>query len=35
MTDALWTEKYRPENFSDIKGQKEIVKNIGRKISLI
>jgi len=24
----MWTEKYRPEKFSDIKGQKEIVKRI-------
>lgn len=25
---AIWTEKYRPGNFSDIKGQKEIVSRI-------
>jgi replication factor C small subunit len=25
---ALWTEKYRPKDFSDIKGQKDIVKRI-------
>ena len=25
---ALWTEKYRPSDFSDIKGQKEIVKRV-------
>ncbi len=26
MEDTIWTEKYRPKEFSDIKGQKEIVK---------
>jgi len=25
---AIWTEKYRPQDFSDIKGQKEIVKRV-------
>src|SRR3989338_993541 len=25
---ALWTEKYRPSDFSEIKGQKEIVKRV-------
>jgi replication factor C small subunit len=25
---SIWTEKYRPKDFSDIKGQKEIVKRI-------
>lgn len=25
---SIWTEKYRPETFSDIKGQKDIVKRI-------
>jgi replication factor C small subunit len=25
---ALWTEKYRPEKFSEVKGQKDIVKRI-------
>ena len=25
---AIWTEKYRPNNFSDVKGQKEIVKRV-------
>jgi len=28
MTSAMWTEKYRPENFSDIYGQDEIVKRV-------
>jgi len=26
MEDTIWTEKYRPKEFFDIKGQKEIVK---------
>ncbi len=26
--NAIWTEKYRPKEFEDIKGQKEIVKRI-------
>jgi len=26
--NALWTEKYRPSDFSDIKGQKDIVKRV-------
>jgi len=25
---SIWTEKYRPKDFSDIKGQKEIVKRV-------
>ena len=25
---ALWTEKYRPEKFSEVKGQKDIVKRV-------
>ncbi|HLC52478.1 MAG TPA: replication factor C small subunit [Candidatus Nanoarchaeia archaeon] len=28
MTSTIWTEKYRPATFTDIKGQKEIVKKI-------
>ena len=28
IENALWTEKYRPSDFSDIKGQKEIVKRV-------
>ena len=28
MDSAIWTEKYRPKNFSEIKGQKEIVKRV-------
>lgn len=27
-SNAIWIEKYRPRNFSDMKGQKEIVKKI-------
>ncbi|NJL43828.1 MAG: replication factor C small subunit [Nitrosarchaeum sp.] len=28
MEYAVWTEKYRPKNFADIKGQTEIVKRV-------
>ena len=28
MEHAIWTEKYRPEEFSEVKGQKEIVKRV-------
>ncbi|MCK5281982.1 MAG: replication factor C small subunit [Nanoarchaeota archaeon] len=28
MVNAIWTEKYRPKNFSDIKGQKEILRRV-------
>jgi len=28
MEVSIWTEKYRPSDFSDIKGQKEIVKRV-------
>lgn len=28
MTNAIWTEKYRPKDFSEVKGQKEIVKRV-------
>jgi replication factor C small subunit len=28
QNNALWTEKYRPSDFSEIKGQKEIVKRV-------
>jgi replication factor C small subunit len=28
MDNAIWTEKYRPKDFSDMKGQKEIVKRV-------
>ena len=28
MTDAIWTEKYRPKTFDDIKGQDEIVDTV-------
>lgn len=28
MTSTIWTEKYRPSNFDEIKGQKEIVEKI-------
>ena len=25
---SIWTEKYRPKNFSEVKGQKEIVARV-------
>ena len=28
LENALWTEKYRPNDFSEIKGQREIVKRV-------
>jgi len=28
MENTIWTEKYRPKEFSDIKGQREIVKRV-------
>lgn len=28
MDNEIWTEKYRPKDFSDIKGQKDIVKKV-------
>ena len=28
MESTIWTEKYRPKTFSDIKGQKEIVRRV-------
>ena len=28
MDSAIWTEKYRPKDFSEIKGQKEIVRRV-------
>ena len=28
MASEIWTEKYRPKIFDEIKGQKEIVKRI-------
>ena len=28
MTSTIWTEKYRPQNFQEIKGQKEIVEKV-------
>ena len=28
MTSTIWTEKYRPSNFEEVKGQKEIVEKI-------
>jgi replication factor C small subunit len=34
MDSAIWTEKYRPKEFSEIKGQKEIVKRIKAFVEL-
>ena len=34
MDTAIWTEKYRPKDFSEIKGQKEIVKRIKAFVEL-
>lgn len=28
MTEAIWIEKYRPQTFSEVKGQKDIVKRV-------
>ena len=28
MANAIWTEKYRPNDFFEIKGQKEIVQRV-------
>lgn len=28
ITETLWTEKYRPQKFSEVKGQEEIVKRV-------
>jgi len=34
MESTIWTEKYRPKDFSEIKGQKEIVKRIKAFVEL-
>ncbi|MDP3765327.1 MAG: replication factor C small subunit [Nanoarchaeota archaeon] len=34
MDSAIWTDKYRPKDFSEIKGQKEIVKRIKAFVEL-
>lgn len=28
MDTAIWTEKYRPQDFSEVKGQKEVIKRV-------
>ena len=28
MVNTIWTEKYRPNNFTDIVGQDEIIKRV-------
>lgn len=34
MDSAIWAEKYRPQDFSEVKGQKEIVKRIKAFVEL-
>jgi len=34
MDSAIWTEKYRPHEFSEVKGQKDIVKRIKAFVEL-
>jgi replication factor C small subunit len=34
MDSSIWTEKYRPQDFSEIKGQKEIVRRIKAFVEL-
>ncbi|MBU90487.1 replication factor C small subunit [Candidatus Woesearchaeota archaeon] len=34
MDSSIWTEKYRPKDFSEIKGQKEIVRRIKAFVEL-
>ena len=34
LENALWTEKYRPSDFSEIKGQKDIVKRVKAFVEL-
>src|SRR3989338_2789228 len=34
MESTIWTEKYRPKDFQEIKGQKEIVKRIKAFVEL-
>ena len=34
MESTLWTEKYRPASFSEIKGQKNIVKQVSAFVKL-
>lgn len=34
MESAIWTEKYRPKDFSEIRGQKEIVRRIKAFVEL-
>jgi len=33
MISSIWTEKYRPQQFSDVKGQKEIVEKVQAFVS--
>jgi replication factor C small subunit len=34
MKSTLWTERYRPESFSDFKGQRDIVKRVNAFVKL-
>ena len=34
MESSIWTEKYRPKDFSDVRGQKEIVRKIKAFVEL-
>ena len=34
MESAIWTEKYRPKDFSEIKGQKEIIRRVKAFVEL-
>ena len=34
MESTLWTEKYRPESFSDIKGQNHVIKRVSAFVKL-
>ncbi len=33
MTSSIWTEKYRPQTFDDVRGQKEIVEKVRAFVS--
>ncbi len=33
MVSTIWTEKYRPSNFEEVKGQKEIVEKVKAFVS--
>ena len=33
MTSTIWTEKYRPQTFEEMKGQQEIVEKVKAFVS--